>query len=233
VREISFPGESAEYRAARAELLAAEHGLTRHIEAVARMRRALPPGGAVPQDYPFTEGPADLDTDEPVRTTRLSELFGSHGTLLVYNFMYGPEMAEPCPMCTSVLDGLDGSMPDIRVRAGIAVVAKSPIARIRAFARTRGWVNTRLLSSADNTYNRDYHGENGKGEQESMLNVFVRRGEEIRHFYGTEKGSSEPGQDDRHVDLIWPLWNALDLTPDGRGGEWRPSYPPKSVTSVR
>ena len=22
----------------------------------------------------------------------------------------------------------------------------------------------------------------------------------------------------RHVDLIWPTWSILDLTPDGRGG---------------
>ena len=30
------------------------------------------------------------------------------------------------------------------------------------------------------------------------------------------------GQDGRHVDPIWPLWNLLDLTPDGRGTTWCP-----------
>ena len=33
---------------------------------------------------------------------------------------------------------------------------------------------------------------------------------------------ADPGQDRRHVDLIWPLWNLFDLTPEGRGETWRP-----------
>ena len=50
---ITFPGESAEYRAARDRLLEQEIELRRAMEAVAAARRALPPGGVVPEDYVF------------------------------------------------------------------------------------------------------------------------------------------------------------------------------------
>jgi predicted dithiol-disulfide oxidoreductase (DUF899 family) len=42
--------------------------------------------------------------DGPPRPVRLSQLFGEHDTLLLYSFMFGPEMERPCPMCTSLLE---------------------------------------------------------------------------------------------------------------------------------
>ena len=223
---IRFPNESGEYRAARDALTQAETELTRQIEAVAALRRQLPPGGEVPQDYVFTERPAEWSADGPAQQVRLSQLFGAHDTLLLYSFMFSPEMSLPCRMCTSLLDGLDGAAPDLAQRAGFAVVAKSPIDRLSSFARERGWMNLRLVSSAGTTYNRDYHGEND-GEQLSRMNVFTRSGGVICHSYATEQAPAAPGWDDRHVDLIWPLWSLLDLTPEGRGGDWRPAYSPK------
>jgi predicted dithiol-disulfide oxidoreductase (DUF899 family) len=223
---VRFPNESDEYRAAREALTEAETELTRRIEAVAALRRSLPPGGTVPEDYVFAEGPADLAGDSPTRQVRLSELFGEHDTLLLYSFMYGPEMSRPCQMCTSLLDSLDGAAPDVLERAGFAVVAKSPIDRLREYARQRGWVNMRLVSSADSSYNRDYHGEDAHGDQVSRMNVFTRDGGEIRHFWATEQSEPPPGQEDRHVDTIWPLWNLLDLTRAGRG-DWHPAYSAK------
>jgi predicted dithiol-disulfide oxidoreductase (DUF899 family) len=217
-----LPGESDEYRAARDELTAAEHELTAATEKVAALRRALPPGGLVPEDYVFTEGPDDLERDLPERQVSLSGLFGSHDTLVLYSFMYGPLMDEGCPMCTSLLDGLNGSAPDIERRVSFGVVASSPLERLRAYARDRRWDRLRLLSSAGSRYNRDYLAETADGEQRSVMNVFTRRDGEIRHFYATEKGPTAPGQDDRHVDLLWPLWNVLDLTPGGRPSSWRP-----------
>ena len=53
VVSITYPGESAEYRAARDRLLEHEIELRRAMEAVAAARRELPPGGAVPEDYVF------------------------------------------------------------------------------------------------------------------------------------------------------------------------------------
>ena len=52
---IRFPGESEEYRRERNRLLQAEAGLRRAIEQVAAQRRALPPGGVVPDDYRFDD----------------------------------------------------------------------------------------------------------------------------------------------------------------------------------
>jgi predicted dithiol-disulfide oxidoreductase (DUF899 family) len=221
---LRFPDEPPEYRAARDALTRAESELARQVETVAAQRRSLPLGGVVAEDYVFSEGLADLREDGPARPVRLSELFGGHDTLLLYSFMYSPGMARPCQMCTSLLDGLDGAVPDLADRAAFAVVAKSPVSDIRSYARERGWANLRLVSSAGTTYNRDYHGESASGEQLSRMNVFVRQAERVHHFYATEQTAPEPGWDDRHVDLLWPLWNLLDLTPEGRGSEWRPHY---------
>jgi len=218
-----FPGESEQYRQARDELLRAELDLRRRVEEVAALRRRLPRGGTLPQDYAFEEGGSDLDDRDTVRTVRLSELFADKDVLLLYNFMFGPKMEKPCPMCSSFIDGLNANARHLEQRIALAVVARSPIARIREFARPRGWRRLRLLSSAKNDYNRDYHGEEPDGAQNPMLNVFVRRDGETRHFWASEAlfGPSEPGQNQRHLDMMWSLWNLLDVTPWGRG-EWYP-----------
>jgi predicted dithiol-disulfide oxidoreductase (DUF899 family) len=80
------------------------------------------------------------------------------------------------------------------------------------------------VSSANNTYSRDYLAEAADGRQLPVMTVFVRRDGAIRHFYSTEAlwSSHEQGQDSRHVDMLWPLWNLLDLTPEGRGTDWYP-----------
>jgi len=181
------------------------------------MRRRLPLGGPVPEDYAFDAGDR--------RTVRLSELFTlPEASLVLYNFMYGPKMAAACPMCTSFLDSLDASAPHLTQRVNLAVVAKSPIERIRAHARARGWRHLQLLSSARNTFNRDYLGENADESQNPLLHVFVRRGAGVHHFYTTELyfAPPEPGQNPRHIDPMWPLWNVLDATPEGRGRDWFP-----------
>ena len=214
---VRFPNESLEYRAARDELLAAEVALRKQTEDVARRRRELPLGGRVKEDYVFET----LDGQH----VRLSELFApGKDTLVVYSYMYGPAMKSACTSCTSILDGLDGQSPHIAQRVNFFVVAKSPPARIREIAAERGWRNLQLLSSAGNSYNADYHAEDEKGAQLPMLNVFVKRDGIVYHSYSSELffAPSEPGQDGRHVDQIWPLWNMWDYTPDGRGSTWRP-----------
>jgi predicted dithiol-disulfide oxidoreductase (DUF899 family) len=225
-----FPGESKAYRSARDRLTRAEMKLRSRVEQVAAMRRKLPLGGEVPHDYEFEEAAADPADAGSVRRVKLSELFRpGKETLIVYSFMYGPDMAKACPMCTCMLDSLDGTAPHAAQRTNLVVVAKSPIARIREFGRGRGWRNLRLLSSAGNSYNRDYRGESADGAQLPSLNVFVKRGGKIHHVYNTELlfAPRPKGQDHRHVDAIWPLWNLLDFTPEGRGADWRPKleYP--------
>lgn len=236
LHSIRFPNESVSYRESRNRLLEAELNLRKSIEEVAALRRELPLGGEVPQDYIFTEGAADLADDHTERKVRLSELFGpGRNTLAIYSYMYGREMKEPCTSCTSILDGLNGASPHINDRINFFVVAKSPIQRIRAMARERGWTNLRLLSSEGNSYNHDYQGENAKGNQTPSLNVFVRRDNNVYHFYNTELlfAGKERGQDGRHVDMIWPLWNMFDFTPEGRGTNWYPKLRYSGLAQIK
>jgi len=216
-----FPGESKAYREARLALLAEEIELRRHIERVASQRRALPPGGVVPEDYVFQgpHGPASL-----------TDMFGRHDTLVTYNWMFGPHRERPCPMCTSLLSAFDGEMPDILQRVAFAVIARSPISRMMAFARERGWHNLQLYSSQGNRFNQDYAAEApDTNEDHGAFNVFHSEGAVIRHFWGDEMGTetADPDQDPRSAPDPMPIWNILDMTPGGRGKNWRPSlsYP--------
>lgn len=225
---VRFPGESDEYRSARNALLEAELDLRKQIAAVAAMRRELPPGGPIKEDYVFEEV-----SGASVRQTRLSELFESDASLVIYSFMYGPDADAPCPMCSSLLDGLNGNAVHIGQRVNFAVVARSPATRLDEWVRHRGWNNLRLLSSANNTYNRDYHAESPVGLQLPACNVFVRTPEGIHHSYATEiLYVPLEGEQPRHMDLMWPLWNVLDLTPEGRGTDWMPrlSYETTAAT---
>jgi len=198
---IQFPGESREYRLARNQLLEAEIELRRTIERVAAQRRALPPGGAVADDYVFEEAAGEG------REVTFSQLFTpGRDTLVIYSFMFprwsgdtrpGPAegatarlpLAEtPCPSCTSILDALDGAAPHLASQLDFVVVAKS-------------------------------------GEQSPILNVFTREGDGFRHRWATELmfAPRDEGEDPRHVDLIWPIWHVLDMTPGGRGSS--PDFP--------
>jgi predicted dithiol-disulfide oxidoreductase (DUF899 family) len=229
---LGLPGESEEYRRSRGSLLEAEIELRRQIEAVAAQLRTLPLGGEVPTDYSFDESAPATDDSKSIR---LSELFApDKDTLLLYSFMFIPDNGMPlgvaCPSCTSIIDALDGAAPHIAQRINLAVVAKAPIAQFREHARRRGWRNVRLLSSAETTYNRDYHAESpDDGAQNPVATVFLRRDGRIHHFWSSELFFAErdPGMDPRHVDFMWPLWSVFDLTPEGRGTDWRPQldYP--------
>ncbi len=216
---VSFPNESTGYRAARDKLLQAEIALRQQIADVAAQRRALPLGGEVKEDYEFSE----LRDAGRIRPVKMSELFVDHDSLFLYSFMYGPQAEQPCPMCSSLLDALNGNAPHINQRAGLAVVARSGIERVAEFAERRGWHNLRLVSSHDNDYNRDYCAEDAEGEQWPMANVFVRRHGRIYHFWGSELFYADVEGQPRHMDLMWPLWNVLDTLPAGRGEDWYPS----------
>jgi len=233
---VTFPGESAEYRAARERLLEREIALRREMEAVAAARRELPPGGVVPEDYVFQgAGPDGSPID-----VRLSELFvAGKDSLVIYSFMFprdprddrpGPATGEtalvplaegPCPSCTAFIDQLEGLAEHAAQQVSLAIVAKAPAERLLAFAHERGWRRLRFLSSAHNTFNRDYLAESDEGSQLPILNVFHRDGDAIRHFWATELmfAPADPGQHPRHVGTIEPLWNLFDLTPEGRP-EW-------------
>jgi predicted dithiol-disulfide oxidoreductase (DUF899 family) len=212
---MRFPNESDEYRRARTALLAEEIELRRHIERVAEQRRRLPPGGEIRKPYPFTgeKGPVDF-----------AGLFGDKNTLVVYSYMFGPQRERPCPMCTSLLSAWDGEVLDLQQRVALAVVARSPIERLVAFKRERGWHHLPLFSDTSGEFSRDYHALTKDGGDDAAFNVFTRRDGAIRHFYGGEMNgrSSDPGQDPRGAPDLMPIWTILDATPEGRGTDWYP-----------
>lgn len=226
LEHLTFPNESPAYRTARNALLESEMELRRQVQRVAAQRRALPPGGVVEKDYRF------VGKDGP---KKLSELFvPGNDAVAVYSFMYGPERKEPCPGCTHFLDGLDGQMMHIDQRVPFYIVAKSPMLRLQELAKNRAWTGLHLLSTDGNDYDHDYFGDSNQltpamrkqqdfkdGEEWDMpiLNVFRREGGKVQHFWASEMlyVPAEPGQEYRHNDQLDPLWNVLDVTPEGRG----------------
>jgi len=213
---VRYPNESADYRRARNALLAEEIELRRHIERVAVQRRALPPGGEVTKNYQFQSerGPVSF-----------ADLFGDKQTLVVYSYMYGPQRERPCPMCTSLLSSWDGEAQDIEQNVALAVVAQSPIERLVAYKKERGWRNLKLYSDTSREFSKDYFANTPEYEDTAAFNVFTRRDGKIRHFWGGEMGfdSVDPGQDPRGAPDLMPLWTVLDSTPEGRKADWYPS----------
>jgi predicted dithiol-disulfide oxidoreductase (DUF899 family) len=212
---VRFPNESEEYRQARAALLAEEIDLRRHIERVAEQRRALPPGGKVAKDYRF---------DSERGPVGFADLFGDKPTLVVYSYMFGPQRERPCPMCTSLLSAWDGEAQDVEQRVALAVVARSPIERLVAFKKERGWRNLKLYVDTTGEFSRDYHALTPEGGDDAAFNVFTRRDGTIRHFWSGEMGfeTADPGQDPRGAPDLMPIWTILDATPEGRGTDWYP-----------
>jgi predicted dithiol-disulfide oxidoreductase (DUF899 family) len=217
---VRFPRESVEYRTARTALLAEEIELRRQIERVAAQRRALPPGGEALGDYRFQgeNGPSDF-----------AGLFGDKQTLGVYSFMFGPGRERPCPMCTNLLGAWEGNAADIGQRMSLVVVARSPIARLVAFKQERGWQHLRLYRDVSDSYVKTYGGLTPDGGEVPAFNIFSRRDGMVRHFWGEEltDESADPGQDPRGAPEANPLWNVLDMIPEGRGADWYPKldYP--------
>ena len=192
-----------------------EIGLKREIERVAAKRRALGPGERVAKDYVFDEGGG--------RKVKLSQLFkGGKGELLLYHYMFAPKDAKPCPMCTMWCDAYDRIEPYVRKRANFVLVTKAPIEKLRAWARSRGWKNIRLLSSSGSTFNRDFGVETKKEEQLPAISVFTKdRKGTVRHFY--QKSAILSPAHNRGIDQLSPVWNLFDLLPSGRG-DWFPNY---------
>jgi predicted dithiol-disulfide oxidoreductase (DUF899 family) len=219
-----LPGESSEYRLARNALLAEEIELRRHIERVAALRRALPSGGGIPEDYTF-EGHNGA--------VRLSQLFGDKNALVIYSMMFGPQRERACPMCTAMLTSWEGTARNLRERVALAVTARSPIKRLLDFKQERGWKNLQLYSDAKGDYTRAY--VSADDGDVPGLTVFTRNNGTVRHFWSGEISGemADPGQDPRGAPDLDPLWTILDLTPAGRGATWYPKLDYASLTTIK
>jgi predicted dithiol-disulfide oxidoreductase (DUF899 family) len=208
-----YPNESAEYRAARNQLLVEEIELRRRLERVSSQRRALPSGGEIPQDFPLASETGSI---------RFSNLFKDKHTLMIYSMMYGPQRKAPCPMCTSFLSAWNGTGVNLSQRVAIAVTARSPIERLIDYRNQRGFTNLPFISDESGEYTRTY--VNPEDADVPGFSVFSRRDGIIRHFHSAEMSGAmaDPGQDPRGAPDLDPLWLMLDLTPEGRGTDWYP-----------
>src|SRR5690242_19496778 len=124
-------GTREEWRAARDELAKLEAEHAELTEKVTARRRQLP-WVPVEKEYVF-------DTDDGRKT--LAELFDGRSQLLAYNIMFGPDYElGACPGCTSLGDGLDGSLVHLQHRdVTLVCFSRAPIDRLVAYKRRMGW----------------------------------------------------------------------------------------------
>jgi predicted dithiol-disulfide oxidoreductase (DUF899 family) len=237
-RQTNLANESAEYLAKREEVRLAEIQLMQARERVAELRRALPRGATLP-DYEFFDctlpdgrvsdttnalpdgratAPASSGGDESVTKVRLSELFTAPDrSLVIYHFMFGKKQTTACPMCTAWIDGYNGVAHHLAQNVDLAIVAAADPAMLRAYARERGWDKLRLLSAGESTFKYDLGSEDREGNQDSEISVFTRESDgTLRHFYSGHPWL-DPNIKERGIDELSPIWNLLDLTPQGRG----------------
>ena len=209
-----FPNETTDYREARNRLLDEEVRLREATERVAELRRCLPPGGRLKEDYLF-ERVTDAGQRESIPFV---QLFGHHDTLLLYTMMFGPDWDAPCPSCTCIVDSINANSRGVSESAAIAVVAAASAEQLAGWSRRRGWYMN-IVAGGDSSYVLDYAGfDTDDAAAVSCMNVFRKTDDGIFHFWASEMlnrpmANGHP----RHVDIIWPMWNLLDMTPEGRG----------------
>ncbi len=211
--ELHYPNETAEYRRARNELLEQEKDLVAKVKAVAEKRRQLPLGGRLKDEYTFV-GANDNNLGNEVR---FADLFGDKNSLLLYSYMFGPNWDNPCLSCTSLIDGFDRASISVTSHAAFTVVAKATAKQLNDWAGSRGWSNISLVSAEKTEYLRDYNCQTDESDSTLLpiMNVFTKTDDGIFHFWGSEmRGNS--------VDMVWPYWNLMDMTPEGRPDELMP-----------
>jgi predicted dithiol-disulfide oxidoreductase (DUF899 family) len=202
--ELRYPNESREYRAARDSLLKDEQELVDKVKSVAERRRNLPRGGQLKEDYVF-----QWANDGKVgKRVRFSELFGDKNTLLLYSWMFGPNWDNPCPSCTSLVDGFDRAWYSVTRDAAFAAIAKAPADRINAWAKRRGWSQIRIRIGLSLSSRLPMPGDSDD-MQWPVMHVFRKQDGRIFHFWGTETTAN-------HLDTVWVYWNLMDFTPEGR-----------------
>ena len=204
-----------DYTTAREELRAAELALMHQREAVAEARRKLPPGPIV-DDYVFASADGDV---------RLTELFtAADRPLVLYHFMLGRSLDDPCPMCAMWTDGWAAVADHLAQTVDFAIVSSAPVDKTMEVARARRWDALRWVSASDNTFKTDLGGEDAEGGLWPFVSVYELDDGQPRLTYSG--GAHIQDEHWRGVDLLSPVWHLLDLTRPGRG-DWMPSlsYP--------
>jgi predicted dithiol-disulfide oxidoreductase (DUF899 family) len=159
-------------------------------------------GSSAPHPNPLPQGEGEKAPDR---------------SLVIYHFMFGKKQTTACPMCTAWIDAYNGIAHHIAQNVDLAIVAAADPTTLRAYARERGWNRLRLLSAGDSTFKYDLGSENASGEQDSTISVFTRASDgTLRHFYSGHPWLA-PDIRERGIDELVPIWNLMDLTPQGRG----------------
>jgi predicted dithiol-disulfide oxidoreductase (DUF899 family) len=207
-----------EWIPARLALLAQEKEHTRRTDELSRQRRELP--------WVRVEKPYVFDGGQGTRT--LSDLFGGRSHLIVYHFMFGPDMKEGCPSCSLVADHFDPTLPHLAERdVTLVAVSRAPYPKLEAFKRRMGW-HFDWVSSSDSDFNFDFGVSSTDrqrtpgvqlynfGTTEFLMperegaSVFAREGDDVFHTYSTYG---------RGVEALMGTYSYLDLVPKGRDEE--------------
>ncbi len=124
-------GTREEWQTARDELAKLEAEQAKRNEEIKTKRLELP-WVPVEKSYAF-------DTEHGRKT--LAELFDGRAQLLAYNIMCGPDYSNgACPGCTSLADGLDGTLVHLKHRdVTLICFSRVPIERLTAYKERMGW----------------------------------------------------------------------------------------------
>lgn len=197
-RIVSFD----EWHAAREAIVAQEKALTRARDVLAAERRRMPMVH-IDRDYAF-EGP-----DGPVS---LLDLFDGRSQLIIYHFMFAPDWDAGCDGCSMVADSI-GTLAHLHARdTSFAMVSLAPLAKLEAYRERMGW-ELPWVSSHGSDFNRDF-GATIDGEENHLLSVFLRDGDEIYRTWYT---------DNRGIEVLLSTFTLLDMTPLGRQETWESS----------
>jgi len=212
----------AEWLAARERLLVKEKELTRHQDALAAERRALP-WVRVDKAYRF-EGDAGPQG--------LGDLFAGRSQLITYHFMLGPGWKEGCPSCSLLADHVDGARVHLAARdVTLTLVSHAPFADIATFRQRMGW-RLPWVSSHGSDFNRDFHvsftpdevaagafyynyaSKGFPSEEGPGISVFAKDASgAVFHTYSTYARGAEP---------LIGAYCLLDMVPKGRNEEGLP-----------
>ena len=148
-----------EWQAQRDDLLAAEKEITRRSDELARQRRELP-WVPVEKDYVF---------ETSAGTKSLADLFDGRSQLMIYHFMFGPEWAAGCPVCSSIADTLSPQVAHLEARdATLICSSRAPVEKLLSYRERMGWGFDWV-----STVGTDFHRDLGFWHTEEELKPFL------------------------------------------------------------
>jgi len=199
---------TAEWEAAREQLLAKEKELTRARDALAAERRRMP-WMAVEKEYEF---------DGPEGKASLLDLFDGRRQLIVYRAFYGPEVTtyaeggaypeRACVGCSFVADQVAHPAHLNARHTTLAFASRAPQADIQGLKERMGWEPIPWYTITD-----DFDADFGVDEWHGT-NAFIRDGDSVFRTYFI---------DSRGDEAMGSTWNYLDMTALGRQEEWEDS----------